>query len=288
MIVNVVTKYKGWILQKLAERIVSAGNKLNHTFILTQTPSNDVDCNFYVDMQNAYKMKTSTIDIGMFTHLHENSLNDLQPHYLSADYIVHMTERYYKKFSNVYPTNKMSVLYPAEVINTFNQYKPTIGIFQRGQFIGKGFDFMLRLAEEPILSKFKFKFIGSGWDLVIEKLKKNNIIVNYNTLEDYNIYPEEMHEVDYILIPSLWEGGPMAILEGLACGKPIITSDVGICNEFPVDFIYEPNNINALTGIFNKILTPIENRRKSVENLTFDFYANELIKIIEKLKNEKT
>lgn len=288
MLINVVTVTSGWILQKIAERIVNVGNLTEHIFELSNVAKQNVDCNFYVDVQNTYKNKSNTIDIGMFTHLHEDSIIDIQPHYLTLDYIIHMSYRYMNKFIDSYPKEKMLVLYPAEVKDMFQQYKPLLGIFQRGQYIGKGFNFMLDLAEKDIIKKFRFKFVGSGWDQVIDKFNKNGIETYYIKNEDYIKYPEEILNIDYLLIPSLWEGGPMSVLEALASGKPIISSKVGFTEEFPIDFRFEPNNIEELISIFEKILKPIVNRRDSVVNLNFSHYVNNLIKVIEGIKIEKT
>jgi glycosyltransferase involved in cell wall biosynthesis len=45
--------------------------------------------------------------------------------------------------------------------------------------------------------------------------------------------PDFYHSLDAIVSPSLIEGGPMCVTEGLACGVPILCySDVGVVDEF--------------------------------------------------------
>lgn len=287
MKVNVVTVNSGWILQKIAERIVSAGCKLGYNFILSHDPTNDADCNFYVDVQNCYHRKSKTLDIGYYTHMDKDDIKTVNRNCLSLDYIVHVCSRYYERFKPIYNVEKMSVLFPAEVNTIFEQYKPKIGIFQRGFYEGKGFNFMHRMTNYPILKKFKFKFVGKDWHAVVVALQNQNIDVENITDENYLDYPKHIHDVDYVLIPSLWEGGPMSIYEGLACGKPIISSDVGIVGDFNVDYIFKPNDENGLIQILNQILEPIEKRRSSTAELTYENYVKSLIEIINKLKNEK-
>jgi len=285
MVINVVTVNSGWILQKISERIVSEGNKLNHNFILSNRQRNDVDCNLYVDIQNCYHTKSGTLDIGLFTHADKNDLNTVNKNCLSLDYIIHMSNRYYEMFGEIYPKEKMSVLYPSEVNTVFKQYKPKIGIFQRGGHVGKGYDFMVNITNQEIIKDFRFKFMGKGWDYVINSMRQVGVECEYIDNEEYSEYEKHYHNVDYVLIPSIWEGGPMGILEGLSCGKPIISSNVGFVGyDFNVDYTFEPNDINGLVNILNDIKKPIEDRRKSVSDVTYENFTKGLIDIIFKIK----
>lgn len=287
MVVNIVTVQSGWILQKIAERIVNEGKNQGYDFRLSHQSSDDVDCNVYIDIQNCFVQKSKTLDIGFFTHMDLDSIDTVNKNCLNLDYIIHMCSRYYEKFKSIFDENKMSVLFPAEVNTNFTQYKPKIGIFQRGKYEGKGFYFMLDLADNPIIENFRFKFVGKDWDAVVDKLKSKNIEVEYFTDEDYSSYPAQIHDVDYVLVPSLWEGGPMGILEALASGKEIISADVGFVGDFQVDHIFKPNDIDGLNDILENILKPIRRRRNSTEGLTYKSYVESLIQIINKIKMKK-
>lgn len=51
---------------------------------------------------------------------------------------------------------------------------------------------------------------------------------------DYDEMPYWYESVDYVLITSDNEGGPMGVLEAIARGKPLIVPrDVGWCNDYP-------------------------------------------------------
>ena len=97
-------------------------------------------------------------------------------------------------------------------------FKPVIkiGVVGRTYHTGrKGEDLVQKLMDEPGI---EWHFTGSGWPAPAE------------------MYPAEMmpdfyNSVDYILIPSYYEGGPMSILEALACGRGDRTTS-GICPEF--------------------------------------------------------
>ena len=42
---------------------------------------------------------------------------------------------------------------------------------------------------------------------------------------------EYLEKIDFVLLTSLSEGQPLAVLEGLAAGRPAVTTDVGCCRE---------------------------------------------------------
>ena len=282
MKINIVTVESGWILQKIAERI---GRSNPEVFEVSHSPRVDVDANYYVDVQNCYFQKTSTLDIGYFTHLHENSEKSIQDDWLTLDYIIHKCTRYRQVFEKFYPAEKMSILYPGEISSEFKLKKPLIGIFQRGTYEGKGYFFMKKLAEYDILKKFKFLFVGSGWGDVAHLYRKNGIEAYYQENEDYSTYPKLYEHIDYLLIPSLWEGGPMSVIEACATGTPIISSDVGWVNlDFEVDHLYEPDNDQQLAKILEKIHAPIYNRRKKFSKINYKTYGEKLINIVERLK----
>jgi len=307
MHINVVTVSSGWILQKIAERIVEAGNRQDlHTrqphngtikegirWRLSHVPRVDCAANYYVDIQNCYRGPTSVLDIGYFTHLHENDQKHIQPHWLKLDFIVHKCTRYYDVFKQFYPESKMDLIYPGEIPEGFYLKKPTIGIFQRGKYEGKGFHFMSEMLDKHmwILDSFKWHFVGNDWGPVVEKMEAFGMEVT--DLGDTNLsYPEgyaqEYDKIDYLLIPSLWEGGPMSVIEANAKGIPIIAANVGWCGaDLPVDYLFPPNATDELASILHTILAPSVSRRAGVGFLSYEFYARKLATIVGRLRGEE-
>jgi glycosyltransferase involved in cell wall biosynthesis len=143
---------------------------------------------------------------------------------------------------------------------------------------------MRQLSESPIASSFRFLFVGSGWDTVIDMFSRKGISVENITDEDYDSYPDLYNKIDYLLIPSLWEGGPMSVIEACAKGIPIISSNVGwVGTDFVVDHMYEPNNMEQLTNILQDIIRPLERRREIVEHLSYAYYAKKLHDVSQEL-----
>lgn len=286
MRVNVVTVSSGWILQKIAERVVEAGLKQGHNFELSYGPifsATPFDARFYVDVQNCFWGKTDSLDIGLFTHLHENSLKHLDKRWLTLDHIIHMCERYKYQFTPFYDKNRMSVMPPGQVDKAFSIKKPVIGIVQRGKYVGKGFDFMFSLSTLPIVKDFEWYFLGNDWAPVINEFRANGIEV-YGASDDRMEYPNDYANAyssfDYLLIPSLWEGGPMSVIEAKSVGLPIISANVGWAPEMNVDYIFEPGNTIELNSILTSIISPILRRRAEVEELSYDRYVKHLLNVI--------
>jgi glycosyltransferase involved in cell wall biosynthesis len=100
---------------------------------------------------------------------------------------------------------------------------------------------------------------------------------------------EVMNIFDVFVLPSLWEGLPIALLEAMALSKPIVATAVGGCRELVTDgengFLVEPSEASELSEAITTILTDSElasrmeqNSRKRAEQYTVD-------KMVEKTEN---
>ena len=276
--ISIVTVDSGWILEKTAFRLCSELKKKVECSV--GPPCDDV--NVYVDIQNCYFKKTNGFDIGIFTHLHEDNLNYFQTHWLSLDRIVCMGKRYYRDISLVYPKDKLSYCVLAEP-PPWQTKKTKVGIFQRGEFEGKGFHFMLSLPDNnlSLLKEFHFVFVGKGWGEVVNKYSDLGISCSLYEHEDYNAYNELYDSIDYLLVPSLWEGGPMSIVEATKKGIPVISSNVGFAIEdIPVDHIYAKNDEKQLCKIFDSIRVPVRARINRLAGISMIGFAEHVLGII--------
>lgn len=278
--INIVTVQSGWILSKIAERI-ALNNRTHVPMKVSYEPRDDVLANFYIDVQNCFNNKSKTKDIGFFTHIHANDLRHVYSRWLALDHIVHMTQRYLNIFKEFYPENKMSVLVPAEVPPNFTFRPIKIGIFQRGEFEGKGFHFMQSLGDYPNLNRFKFLFAGKGWNKIMDLYNSKGVCVEIHDDSDYNVYNGLYDQIDYLLIPSLWEAGPMCLHEAHIKGVPIISSNVGQVNmEFPVEISFEAGNVRQLTDIFDGMVNYQNSKRDLVSIYSYEKYAEKLVEIV--------
>lgn len=288
--INVVTVSSGWILQKIAERISDALYEAGAEVKLALEPLQDCDANFYIDIQNCFRRKTGTLDIGYFTHLHEDDIKNIKPHWLNLDFIIHKCQRYYRAFSQIYPVERMAVLYPGEMHGRFiTKRKVRIGIVQRGEHEGKGFHFMLKLLDDsdPLLYEWlKFVFVGSGWADVVNHYRALGIEVTCFQSESYQAYYDYYQQIDYLLIPSLWEGGPMNLIEAYSQSIPIIAANVGWVPDHFIDedwLMYLPGDKRALLSILERICSQYAARRTIAERFSYKDYALRFQGIVRKL-----
>jgi len=285
MHINVVTVKSGWILQKIAERIVAAGHP-GVTFTLAHEADSHATANFYIDVYNCFHRPSGTLDVGFYTHLHDNNVRVLESSIPGLHFIVHMCQRYLDLFAAFYPRERMQVIHPGEIPPGFALKRPHIGIVQRGEYVGKGFHFMLDLATSPEVQNFQFSFVGGGWDAVVQRLIARGITARSYSDTDYSIYPSLYQGFDYLLVPSLWEGGPMSIFEAYGCGVPVIAADVGwLGRDFPVEHLFPPGDLYALRSILHGITAQLQARRDRVAYLSYAKYNAQLVSIVKGLRS---
>jgi glycosyltransferase involved in cell wall biosynthesis len=284
MRINVVTLGSGWILQKIAERVVAAPCT-EAQFSLSRQPDPRAEANFYVDIYNCYRDPSGATDIGLYTHLHNNSFRYIEPGWRKLHFIVHMCKRYLDMFSVFYPVEQMRVLPPGQIPEGFSLKRLHIGVVQRGEHVGKGFDFMKELVRAPEVHGFQFSFVGSGWDEVVAGLQVRGVPAQSYGDADYSAYPALYQQFDYVLVPSLWEGGPMSVYEAFGSGVPVIAADVGwLGQEFPVEYLYPPGDLIALREILGALKAEQEARRARVSDLTYAKFATELVSIVKVIR----
>jgi len=104
--------------------------------------------------------------------------------------------------------------------------------------------------------------IENNFDGVSEKMIKSweskNIVVWEGHVDDIN---DKYNSFDILCLPSYREGLSQAIIEGMACGLPIITTDVPGCRDLITDgengFLIPPKEYEELA---NKIILLLENQ----------------------------
>ncbi len=133
---------------------------------------------------------------------------------------------------------------------------------------------------------------GPARGYVKNGLKRMNIPFVHNYVDDYRKIGELYNLLDLYLITSREEGGPMALLESMASGVPIVTTRVGqaidivkhkvnglVCDIEDVDSLYE--NVVLVINDKNMRELLIANGRKSAEEYSIknqDLLWNEYFK----------
>lgn len=153
-------------------------------------------------------------------------------------------------------------------------------------------------------------FVGSynhyakGFD-ILEKLADKNIKIDCVTNQkpssklgwientDNSQMPKIYNKYKVLIFPSRFEGLPMVPLEAMACGLPIVMSNVGlgpqlkkIIPEFVVDSYDENEYIKKLQHIENNYKEYSQKARNYVEEYhSFENYKKQWIELIERVAN---
>ncbi len=93
-------------------------------------------------------------------------------------------------------------------------------------------------------------------ELLRDHLKLSTWVVFSGSRRDI---PRVLHAVDAFVLPSLYEGFGIAILEAMAAGKPVIATAVGGIPEFVLSgetgLLVEPGNVEALADAIDQLLS---------------------------------
>jgi N-acetylgalactosamine-N,N'-diacetylbacillosaminyl-diphospho-undecaprenol 4-alpha-N-acetylgalactosaminyltransferase len=136
----------------------------------------------------------------------------------------------------------------------------------------KGFDILIRsFAKSDLKNRIKLVILGEGEERknleeLIAELKLKNQVLLFGKVDNPFIY---MKYAKFFILSSRYEGLPMVLLEALACGTPVITTD---CETGPTDIVEDREN---------GLLVPVkdENALKSaMEELFYDQKLYEKIK----------
>ena len=213
-----------------------------------------------------------------------------------------------KKFNVIYIL-KGTVLnqFKNQKIIYVNQYlndpkKNKIFLFLGRVVKGKGLEYCIKAFYIALKSvnNIKLIIVGSGNDVPRLKklasqlnLRKNIIFVKQVKRK---MVPRWMGTCDFFILPSLSEGIPLVLVEAMACGKPVIGTDVGGTSEIittRTGFIVSPANAEKIAEKIIWLATNSvkakhmsrEARQRAFKVFPLEKEVNSYIKLYKKLIN---
>ncbi len=253
---------RGWILEKCASEI--AKRSKNITYGIAEDPTADVQ---YYNNYSCYKQRVSAVEVGYFTHseIDKVARDKFFAVARQVEHCVSHAERYSKELREAGIQN-VTTIPPGVDLEVFKP-KIRIGVIGRTYHTGrKGEALVAQVMDIP---EIEWRFTGEGWPAPSTHVADADMPNFYNGL-------------DYVLVPSLYEGGPMSVAESLACGVPVIGSDVGWVNEFP-HIPFENGNVKSLRKVLEGLVEQRNQLRESVLHVTWDNWALKHIELFDEL-----
>lgn len=255
---------RGWILEKCAQEIARRCGNVTHG--TDADPSADLQ--YYINY-SARSRRVSPTEVAFFTHseMDESARRRYFEAAAEVDHCVCMSERYARELVDAgIPAQKVTTIAPGVDLDEF-QPKVRIGVVGRTYHTGrKGEALVAQVMDVPGI---EWCFTGSGWPGPTVQVHSGQMADFYNSL-------------DYVLVPSLYEGGPMSVLEGLACGVPVISSDVGWAREYP-HIPFDNGDADSLREVLERLVAKRQTLRSSVVNRTWEAWAHGHLELFERL-----
>ncbi len=155
-----------------------------------------------------------------------------------------------------------------------------LGLIGRVEFNQKQQDFMVQTfrAFPETFQDSQLLIAGSGPD---EERLKQLISGNKNiAFLPWQDDTEALYkQIDFLVIPSRYEGVPLVLLEALARGIPVIASACdGMQDILPESWIFEPENAAALANTFSNIRDTWRNDIAALQQKVLSAYSLECFK----------
>ena len=185
------------------------------------------------------------------------------------------------KTAVVYNGISSEIFYPATSRNKSDILE--IGVV--GDLIpSKGQDRLLMALASLNTRQWHLKIIGGsrpGNELFLEDLKR--LVINLKIADQVDFIGRQEKVADYlrtldvVVLPStVPEGSSLAVIESLACGVPVIASDLGGTKELIVDgengFIYKSGEENSLGFALNNFFRMSEDNRQTMGRASHLFF----------------
>ncbi len=211
--VNIVTSDRGWILEKLAREIA---DRLPYV-TFGEGPDPGAGIQYYVTYSCRHR-RLSPVEVAYFAHL-EPEGEARARFFDTAREVEHCVchARLYEAVLRETGVEQVTTISPGVDAATFRP-KLRIGVVGRTYHTGrKGEALVAQVMDIP---EIEWSFTGEGWPGPALDLPAAAL-------------PDYYRGLDYVLVPALYEGGPMCVVEALACGTEVIAPAIGWVPEFP-------------------------------------------------------
>lgn len=242
----------------------------------------DPDINYFIPWHDLALGKSwAGLDVMFYTHTNPNMQAQLEMAVTNADAIICMSEAGVWEIKEICPRGKpVRCIYP--YVDGFNPRKLRVGIVGAEQPNGrKGSHQLIDLAWKMNMDPFMFCIVGTGWEYTVEKLKNMGVMVDYHqSIPNLaNFYAE----MDLILCTGFTEGGPLPLIEALACGKSVLAPPGGLADDMGLTTYH---SMDELVVILRKLISPIQELVDSVSHMNLATFVEDHRQFFSRLLDE--
>jgi len=254
-LINVKVQPDGWILEKMAKRLTELPG-------VTLSPSinNDASVNYFFNYHQFESTNTPTA--AWFTHIEERipaSVNLFWEVAEAVDICIFHSDLYRDIVQRKMPLKNCLTISPGVDFDLYSPRKLRVGVVGRGYpESGRKNEELLR---EIISAHQDIDWIVTGVNWGLESME----------LSDSEL-PDIYRSLDFLLITSHYEGGPMSALEALASGVQVIAPEIGWVPELP-HISYEVGNFHQLNAILEQLKSPRSRLRSQISHRTWDSFV---------------
>lgn len=270
--VDIITEEKGWILHRKAQEIKKYSFFLD---VEINKPRSDCDIVYFINY-GYYKPKyKSKITVANFTHYDPTNLaRRFEAVSREVDQLTSISNSTTKTLENlgVDPDKIATILVGSDVSFRPKLILGLVGrIYKGGR---KGEHLVKKLENDPELSQ-KICIVSTNDDWGVPALE----------VERQDFY----NMIDFLLVPSLIEGGPVPYMEALSAGTLAVAPEVGVVPDFP-HVSYETGDYTSLKATLIRLheekLTSRERIASTIRPYNWQSWASEHEKLFIRLSKE--
>lgn len=250
--VSIVLSDRNWILERLGLEL----QKRLPNIHLNDAADPSADINYYITFA-CRRQKMPTAEMGWFAHMEQAPhLQDLFFESARTMDLAVCHSAFYGDMLRDKGIENVAVIPPGVDHDRF-EVKMRVAVVGRTYHTGrKGEGLVSQVMDIPGID---WHFTGPGWP-------GPNKFIPENELADF------YRSMDYVLVPALYEGGPMCVPEALSVGTPVIASDVGWVREFP-HIPFRNGDAADLRRVLLELLKEKHQKRETTLRFTWDAYA---------------
>jgi len=269
--VRIITEKPGWIMHRKAEEIAK---RLPNAVINEDYP--EANIHYYINYGYFNRRPATGVVIANYTHYDPNKLNDKWESVArEVDHCIAVATTAAKDIERFGIAKEKITVIPVGADKSFKP-KMTLGLVGRVYPGGRKGEHLVEalLEDKDLMDGLQIVSLSDSWGVPTW---------SFDNMDDF------YRSIDYLLVPSLYEGGPVPFMEALGCGTMSIAPAIGVVPDFP-HIEYKWNDIDSLKTVVSSLKEEFLERKQrishTIEPYNWDTWALKHIALFHRLLDE--